>query len=263
MSVIMKNSALLVLALLGFAFVSCTEQTASPTASPAKDSGVDRPLVLYTWGDYFSEDALALFTERTGQDVDYQTFENADVMIEHLKSAPENYDVLVVDDVMVKWLQTQKLARRLDHKKLPHMEHIGEKFLGPQYDQGNEYSVPYMWGTTLLAYRSDKIESPGESWKTLLDPTVKGKVMLLEERTDCYPALLLALGYDANSENLSEIEEATDLLVRLVEEQDAVFASDVEIKEALDSGDCWIALAYSGDAASVAEENENVFFLYS
>ena len=241
--------------------VGCTDSKVSNTEAVEGESGNSRKLVLYSWGDYFNEEVFEEFAQKTGIDVDYQTFENIDRLVDELKSDPGRYDVIVADDSLVRQLRSSRLLARLDHAKVPNLKtNFYEQYVNEFFDPGNEFTVPYMWGTTLLAYRKDRVEEPTTSWSMLFDPSLKGKIALLSERTDCYPSMLLYLGHDSNSPNPEEIAEATARLEELVTKQQVRFLSDVEIKEGLKSGDLWVAMGYSGDMAAVAEEEENVGF---
>lgn len=260
----MNTSKIVLGALLGITsgiLAGCGDSGDSRSAADQPGSQ-ERKLVLYSWGDYFNEEVFDQFKAETGISVDYQTFENIDRIVDELKSDPGRYDVIVADDSLVRQLRSRRLLARLNHAAVPNLspEVFDAAYLDDFFDPGNEYTVPYMWGTTLLAYRRDKIAEPEESWGLLFDPALKGRIALLSERTDCYPSMLLYLGYDSNSTRPEEIAEATGKLEELVTEQGVRFLSDVEIKEGLKTGELWVAMGYSGDMAGVAEEEENIGF---
>ena len=47
-----------------------------------------------------------------------------------------------------------------------------------------------MWGTTLIAYRKDKIPNPEPSWNLLWDEKLKGRILMLNEKSDLYAVTL-------------------------------------------------------------------------
>jgi len=218
-------------------------------------------LTLYSWDEYFSPDLIKEFETRMGVSVDYQKYENTDEVFQNLKSAGANYDVLVLDDASMKRAKALRLLRPLDHKKVPNVDNIDPGFrAGATYDKGFRYSVPYMWGTTLIAYRTDLVKDIDKSWKILFSPQLEGKVSLLDERMECFAAALRVLGHDMNSNTPSDLAAATEMLVDLVKRSKVKFGSDNEMKRHLINGESHVAMMYSGDAALIAEENENVGF---
>ncbi|MGK0186120.1 MAG: spermidine/putrescine-binding protein [Verrucomicrobiales bacterium] len=278
MKTILRSKALrlsfaaLTATLFGF---GCTDK---PTAEQAKGEENDsaksdasstaevgeKTLTLYSWDEYFSEESFAGFEELTGAKVIYETFNDAEEMIENLRSYPGKYDVVVIDGPYISMLKDARLLKELDHSRLSNFSNIDKPYTERVFDPGNRFSIPYMWGTTLLAYRNDKIENPPESWSLLFDPAYAGKVSILQERNDCLPTTLLSLGLDPNSKNEEDYAKAETKMIDLVTKNRARFGTDNEMKEHLLSGDSWVALMYSGDAALIADpetnEDENISF---
>ena len=254
----LRGILLLLLCASVTSLTSCGD--AEKKAAKSVTSEKEDKVVLYSWDEYFSEDVLAAFTEKTGIEVVYETFDNTDEMQEKLKSNPGKYDVLVLDDHTVRLLIGQRLLRDLDRNALTNFGNIDSRFLDEdgRFDKGNSYSVPYMTGTTLVAYRSDLIEVEDPSWN-LFEKVEPGKVSLLDERLEVYGAAEFAMR-DAAQFNSEEdrIAATTDTLVRLVKEKKIKFGTDNEMKEHLISGDSHVAMMYSGDAALIAEENEDL-----
>jgi hypothetical protein len=63
-------------------------------------------------------------------------------------------------------------------------------------------------GTTGIAYRSDRVETPG-SWAVLFDPEATDEpFVLLDDMRPMIGVALLYLGYDYNSEDPDELTEA-------------------------------------------------------
>ena len=62
----------------------------------------------------------------------------------------------------------------------PHGPGIDPQYLNKNYDPGSKYSVPYTIGTTLLAYRKDKVSAEPTSWSALWDEKYKGHIYMLD-----------------------------------------------------------------------------------
>ena len=83
---------------------------------------------------------------------------------------------------------------------------------------------------------------------------------MLDDTFDSYAAALLSLGFDINTENPKELGAAAELLLDQVDRMDARFEDIIGIREKLLSGECWIGMTYSSDAAVLAEENKNIAY---
>ena len=101
-----------------------------------------------------------------------------------LIAEPGKFDVVIADDLSINRLSELRLIQLIDDKVLPNFSNISNEYIGKKFDPANDYSLPYMWGTTLIAYRADKIDQPEASWKTLWDKKYQGKVMLIDDRVE-------------------------------------------------------------------------------
>ncbi|MEM7147096.1 MAG: spermidine/putrescine ABC transporter substrate-binding protein [Verrucomicrobiota bacterium] len=228
-----------------------TTTTDSPDSSPPS-------IVLLIWDDYIAPEVLEAFTTDTGIAIDYRAFSDTDELVSILKSNPDHYDVIVADDSVVHLLREFKLLRRLDHDRLENLGNLDPDYLNLHFDPDNVYSLPYLWGTTGIGFRADKVPNPEESWDLLWDESLKGKIMMLQERHEAYAAVLKSLGYALNSQDPNELEQASEKLIRQAADLDVQYGDDADVRQALIDGTAWVALCYSGDAFYAAEDNENI-----
>ena len=217
-------------------------------------------LNVLTYDEYFSEEVIAAFESESGVDVEFTTFANLDEMEALLRSRPAEFDLVITDGGTLADLIELQLIQAIDLSRIPNFSNVDARFRDLAFDRGNEYSVPYMWGTTLIAYRSDKIENPEKSWKALWNQDYRGRILMVDDGFDTYAAALLAAGHDLNSSDESHIATATEMLLRQVDEADSRFVDIFEIRDQLLAGDCWISMTYSSDAAVLADEEENISY---
>lgn len=200
------------------------------------------------------------FEKETGIGIRWNYFQNLAQMNGMLRSQPDAYDVVVLDDMSLGELIELQLLRPLPQGGIENFGHIDKRYLDLPFDPGNRYSVPYMWGTTLLAYRKDHISNPQMSWELLWQAELSGHIHMINERQDAYSICLLSMGKDLNSSLPEDLEGATEKLLRQAREVGVVYSDLESLKEKLISGECWAAPLYSGDAALIASENENIGF---
>ncbi|MCB1079867.1 MAG: spermidine/putrescine ABC transporter substrate-binding protein, partial [Verrucomicrobiae bacterium] len=218
------------------------------------------PLVILTWDEYFAPEVVADFEAEFGIKVEFVSFGNLDEQEALLRSRPSDFDLTLTSGVKMADLIATQLIQPIQKELLPLFGNMDQRFLGLGSDPENQYSVPYMWGPTLIAYRSDKIAEPAQAWKSLWDERYRGHVLMLDEPFDAYASALLASGHDINSQDPAKLDDATKLLLDQAQRLGTRFVDIDEVREKLLSGDCWITMTYSSDAGVLAEKEENIAY---
>lgn len=218
-------------------------------------------LHIYNWGEYTGENVIPAFEERTGAKVIMENFDSNEQM--YIKVANgEAYDILVPSDYMIQRLIQEDYLQKLDQSRLDCMDYISDAVKGLPYDPNNEYSVPYFWGTVGIVYDKtivDPADLEKEGFGIFLNEKYKGQIYLYDSERDSFMMALKSLGYSMNTENEAEIQEAYDWLVQCVQTMEPEIVTD-EIIDNMAQGRKALGLIYSGDAAYVMSENENMGF---
>lgn len=173
---------------------------------------------VYNWGEYISTgddglmDVNGEFEKITGIKVNYLNFETNEGMYAKLKSGANSYDVIIPSDYMVSRLIEEKLIQPLNFDNIPNFKYIGKAFLNPAYDKENLYSVPYTWNRVAIIYNKKLIGHEINSLDALWSEEFAGNMLMFKNSRDAYAIALEKLGYDINTENPKELQEATELL---------------------------------------------------
>ena len=230
------------------------------------DSNADKPyagqeLHLYNWGEYMGENFISGFEDLTGATVVVDYFDSNETM--YIKVANgEPYDILVPSDYMIERLIQEDLIQKLDKDKITCMDELVDAIKGLPYDPNNDYSIPYFWGTVGIVYDKTKVSEADlekEGYNIFLDTKYKGDIYLYDSERDSFMMALKALGYSMNTKDEKELEEAYNWLVKCVETMEPEIVTD-EIIDNMAQGRKALGLIYSGDAAYVMSENENMGF---
>ena len=230
------------------------------------DSNADKPyagqeLHLYNWGEYMGENFISGFEDLTGATVVVDYFDSNEAM--YIKVANgEPYDILVPSDYMIERLIQEDLIQKLDKDKITCMDELVDAIKGLPYDPNNDYSIPYFWGTVGIVYDKTKVSEADlekEGYNIFLDTKYKGDIYLYDSERDSFMMALKALGYSMNTKDEKELEEAYNWLVKCVETMEPEIVTD-EIIDNMAQGRKALGLIYSGDAAYVMSENENMGF---
>ena len=193
--------------------------------------------------------------------MNYQTAESNEAMYSLLKSGGADYDVIVPSDYMISRLIEEGLLEKLDYSRIPNFSLIDDRFKNLSYDPGNEYTVPYTWGTLGIIYNTAMVDEEITSWSALYDDRYAGNVLLINNSRDAIAEALLYLGYSVNTTDESEIRAAYELVADA--NRRGVFQGRVmdEVFQKMEGGNAAIATYYAGDYISMLENNEDLAFV--
>ncbi len=242
-----------------FVFFCGVSVSAKETAAP--DRGVT--INVYNWGEYIANgtegslDVNAEFTRRTGIQVNYTTFDSNESLYSKLAGGGADYDVIIPSEYMVSKLIEEGMLSKLNFENIPNFQYIDEPFRNPNYDPDNLYSVPYTWGVVGVFYNTDYVESV-DSWADLWNEDYAGKILMFDNPRDAFAIAQFRLGCSLNTTEESQWREAASLL----KEQRPLVQAYVmdQIFDKMESGEAWIAPYYSGDAAILVDNHENIRF---
>ncbi len=254
---------------LGAAFlIAAAHLFALMPAQPARAAeGTDQGVTInvYNWGEYIANgtdgslDINAEFTRRTGIRVNYTTFDSNESLYSKLVGGGADYDVIIPSDYMVSRLIHENMLAELDFSNIPNFRYIDKSFRDPDYDPEGRYSVPYTWGVVGLFYNTDYIEEEITSWSSLWDDRYAGKILMFDNPRDSFAIAQLLLGQSLNTTEESDWLEAAALL----KQQKPMVQAYVmdRIFDKMESEEAWIAPYYSGDAAILVDNSDNIRFV--
>ncbi|MGH7545392.1 MAG: polyamine ABC transporter substrate-binding protein, partial [Gemmatimonadota bacterium] len=142
---------------------------------------------------------------------------------------------------------------------IPNRSNLAPRFASPPYDPGNAHSVAYQWGTTGIAYRSDRVRDAPTSWATLWDEAYGGKMTMLDDVREVIGIALKRLGYSLNSTDPAQLAEAKALCIEQKRLLKAYISAPV--KAQVIAGDVWIAQLWSGDAFQAQAEEPAIEYV--
>lgn len=219
-------------------------------------------LHVYNWGEYTGENIISGFEELTGAKVIMDNFDSNEQM--YIKVANgDAYDVLVPSDYMIQRMMQEKMLQKLESETRKEcLCELADAIKGLPYDPKNEYSIPYFWGTVGIVYDKTKVSEEDlekDGWDIFLDQKFKGDIYLYDSERDSFMMALKALGYSMNTTSQDELNAAYNWLIQCVQTMDPEIVTD-EIIDNMAQARKALGLIYSGDAAYVMSENENMGF---
>ena len=266
----MKNSLWRILALLvmtSMLLAACGGQTsggeeagqkvtASGFVCPEPQTQVEvtsKELNLFVWTEYIPTEWKECFELIYGVKINHDEYSSNEEMYAKLSAGGTTFDLILPTDYIISLMISQGMLQKWDKSKLAIMDNIDSGFKDLPFDPGNEYTIPYMSGTDAIVYNADRVPNPPESWEDLWNPEYASRLVLLDDPRVVIGFTLLTLGYDLNTKDPQQLEEAKTKLLELIPNV-KLFDSDSP-KTALIAGDVDLGNVWNGEAFTAQQED--------
>lgn len=230
---------------------------AAPQVGATDDMQPAKEIVLFNWTDYMNPEILAQFEQETGIHVVEDYFSSNEELVAKLKGGASGYALIIPSEYTVPLLIQSGLVAPLNKNNIPNLVNLGQRFQDNDLDPGNAHCVPYQWGVSGILYLSDQIDAP-DSWAVLFnaqpnDPQY-GRMTMLDDARESFAAALFYLGYDPNTTNENELEQAKALLIQARRGLSG-YDSDT-FEDLVASGENLVSHGWNGEAL-IAQQEQN------
>ncbi|MDR3088331.1 MAG: extracellular solute-binding protein [Desulfobulbaceae bacterium] len=244
-------------------FAACLLLAFMSVFSAAPAGAADQELSLFIWSEYLPEEVVSAFSRETGIKVTVATYDSNEAMRAALKQDKNKnrYDLIVPSSDYVGLLAAEGLLQPLNHNQVPLLAGIDRKFLDKGFDPGNTYSVPYLWGSTIIVVNTrlvgaGTVNTLADLWK----PELRGKLLLPNDPREVLGLGLEAIGYSINEKDPGRLAAAYNKVKKLMPAV-KLFDSDSP-KEKLLSGEAAVGVMWSGEAFIVGNEDPDIHIIY-
>ncbi len=244
------NSLLLLFFLIST--ISCTAKK-----DPSEGGSAEKKtLNLFIWSNYVSDESLKEFEKESNIKVSVTQYASNEELLAKLQAGATGYDVVVPSDYMVTVMIKLGLLEPLNASLIPNKAKLDSQFLGKEYDPRNEYSLPYSWASTGIAYNKRFFPEGVKSWKEFFEnPKLKGHIGLLDDTREVFAVALKVAGHSLNSVDEKELKEAQAFLIK---NKGSVKAFLSDSMEAITSGEVWATQMYSSDALQAKAKTKGI-----
>ena len=229
---------------------------ASQTAALAADPKV---LNIYNWSDYIAEDTIKNFEKETGIKVNYDNYDNNEVLHAKLVAGKTGYDIVVPGAHFAKMQIEGGLLQKLDRSKLTNWGNLDKGLLEQlaKVDPNNEHLVDWLWGYIAVGINATKVKAalgdlpmPDNAWSLVFDPKYASKlkscgVSVLDSASEVLPIAMLYAGKPPFSSEKADYDAAAKVL-KAARPYVTRFSSSGYIND-LASGSVCVVMGYSGD----------------
>ncbi|RJG12805.1 polyamine ABC transporter substrate-binding protein [Pseudomonas cavernicola] len=216
-----------------------------------------RELRVYNWADYILPQTLTDFKKQSGIKLTWDIFDTNEALEAKLLTGNSGYDLVVPSNMFLAKQIEAGAFQKLDHSKLPNWQHLDPALLKllAANDPGNQYGVPYMYGTVLIGFNPAKVkaalgdDAPVDSWDLIFKEENISKlkqcgVALLDSPSEILPLALHYLGLPPNSSEPKDYDKAAALMLK-IRPYIAYFHSAKYMTD-IANGDICVAVGYSG-----------------
>ena len=185
-------------------------------------------LNVTNWAEYVAEDTISNFEKEYDVEVTYDVYDSAEAIDAKLLAGSSGYDVVSHSSSDVGRLIPAGILMELDRSKLDNFKHMRPEVmeqLSKNWDPGNKYIVPFMWGTHGVTYNAELVKktypgAPIGSLDMIFQPEhmkelAKCGVSFLDSPGDIIPMALAYLGMDPDSTNKNDYKEVEVLLKKI------------------------------------------------
>ena len=238
---------LMVISMISTLFVGCSKKTSEE-------------INFFNYGENIDEETIKEFEKQYGIKVNIETFDDMENMYQKVKNEGVKYDVILVSDALMPRMIKENLIQELNKDNIPNISQMDEEYLNLEIDPGNNYSVPYMFGTVGVIYNKDVVKENVDSWDILWNEKYKDKVFMFDTYRDTIGVALKKLGYSLNSTDPKQIEEANELLIQQRKTVDPIYGVDYGTTM-IPAGESDINMIWSGEGLNLQEENPNLVYI--
>jgi spermidine/putrescine transport system substrate-binding protein len=218
-------------------------------------------LILYGWSDYIPEEVIESFSKEYDVKVTYDTYDSNETMFAKLKAGARGYDLAMPSADYTSIMIKENMLLKIDRSKIDNLVNIDSDIIAQMYyDPNNDYSIPYMVGTTGIAVNTLYLQDYPRSWEIFQIPELRGKMTLLDDMREVFGAALKYLGYSVNTTDEAQLKEAKALIMEW-KKNIAKFDNELFAKGVI-SGEFWVVHGYGENIfyEATEEELENIDF---
>jgi spermidine/putrescine transport system substrate-binding protein len=220
-------------------------------------------LNIYNWGGFLPDTVADEFTKETGIKVYYSTYMSDEDLYAKLAIAynHSNYDVIFPSVEYLGRMERAGMLEKIDKTKIPNFKNLDPRFVNQHFDPQNNYSVPYLWGSTgLVINRKYYPDLKFDCWQDLWNPQLRNKLLLMDDARSNFDVGLHILGYSINSQDPEQIQQAYEKLRMLL--PNVKLFNMISPQSIYTNENAVIGMGYSGDTYAAMLATPGLEYIY-
>lgn len=176
-------------------------------------------------------------------------------------------DLVTLGDYWLAQAIAQQLIQPLNPQELEGWETLPARWqtlvrrnaAGQLDREGQVWGAPYRWGSTVIAYRTDKVKLLGwipQDWSDLWRSEVRDRISLLDSPREVIGLTLKKLGQSYNTEELDKVPQL-EAELKALHQQVRFYSSDTYLQPLI-LGDTWMAVGWSTEILRLMQSNHQI-----
>lgn len=216
---------------------------------------------VLNWSSYIPSDIIRDFENEYDIKVNYGTYSSNEELLAKISSSKEGtYDLIFPSDYMVELMKDRGILEKIDVNKIDNFKNINNIFLKQEYDKNNEYSLPFLVATVVIAVNREDIFEEIDSYNDLLNKGYENNIVLLDDQRIIIGIALKAIGTDMNDIDEDKLKIAKDWLLALKKNVKA-YDSDSP-KTFLITNEVDVGIMWNAEAILAKNVNSNIEIIY-
>ncbi len=183
-----------------------------------------------------------------------QNYPNAKDKAPHLTSIGDAWLDLAIAQSLIQPIAPNLLAQ------IPQWQKLSPIWQKSVTRNNQVWGIPYRWGATAIAYRSDKLKFDIMQWSDLWRSELKQKLTLPDDAREVIGLVLKKIGQSYQQENLTENQEIFAKLtqeLKSLHSQVLTYTSDNYLQSLL-ADDALVAVGWTSDMYKAQRQNPNL-----
>ena len=211
---------------------------------------IDGDLLIFNWAQYMDPAIKKSFSDKYGVAVNEVNFDNLEAMVTKLRAGGA-YDLIFPSTEYVQRLRDEQLIRPFDRAKLKNADTLSPFYDSPWYDPNSEFSVPYAYYTTGIAWNTEEVTTMTESWADMSNPEALGRIFMLDDFQEGIGQANLLNGFYLNTTKSDELETSKETLL---DQKEGLRGFNTNSVQTLVSGAAALTQAWNGDVVNARNQ---------
>lgn len=211
---------------------------------------IDGDLMIFNWAQYMDPSIKKSFAEKYGVAVNEVNFDNLEAMMTKLR-AGGSYDLIFPSTEYVLRLRNEQLIRPFNRSRLKSADTLSKFYDDPWYDPNSEFSVPYAYYTTGIAWNTKEVDTLTGSWNDLTNEQARGRIFMLDDFQEGIGQANLLNGFYLNTDKSDQLETSKDTLL---DQKKGLRGFSTNSVQNLVSGAAALTQAWNGDVVNARNQ---------
>lgn len=225
----------------------------------------DEPVKLYVvnWKDYATDDKelVRAFEEENNCEIVNTFMSSEEDLLTRLRTAaPGEIDICLPNVSILTSAIDDGLLEEIDVSKMENFEAMFERFKTQKecMKDGKYYAIPFVWGSTSIAYNTDMIPEAPESMNIFWDEEYKDKIAFRDDYKDALMIAAMIDGQDPNHPN--DLDRIKELLIEQKSLNKTYWETGNEFSTLFANKQIALGVMWSGQAATMKLDGEPIGF---